>query len=77
MALLDLFQALPERGELRVAEVSTEPRDDFDLDFPIQTILIPGTNMVITGCKDDSLYVMDRNNMGKYDPLKNKVLQTK
>ncbi|MEO6961306.1 MAG: discoidin domain-containing protein [Puia sp.] len=51
--------------------------NDFDLDFPIQTILIPGTNMVITGCKDDSLYVMDRNNMGKYDPLKNKVLQTK
>ncbi|MFI5193913.1 MAG: discoidin domain-containing protein [Chitinophagales bacterium] len=51
--------------------------NELDLDFPIQTILIPNTNMVITGCKDDSLYVMDRTNLGGYDPFQNRVLQTK
>jgi F5/8 type C domain-containing protein/type IX secretion system substrate protein/fibronectin type III domain protein len=47
-----------------------------DLDFPIQTMLIPNTNMVLTGCKDNNLYVMDRTNMGLFNSTSNNVLQT-
>ncbi|MBS1947329.1 MAG: discoidin domain-containing protein [Bacteroidetes bacterium] len=47
-----------------------------DLDFPIQTMLIPNTNMIMTGCKDGFLYVMDKNNLGGYNGASNNVLQT-
>lgn len=47
-----------------------------DLDFPIQTMLIPNTNMVLTGCKDNNLYVMDKTNLGLYNSTSNNVLQT-
>jgi hypothetical protein len=37
-----------------------------DLDMPIQTMLIPNTNLLITGIKDGNLYVMDRRSLGGY-----------
>jgi hypothetical protein len=50
--------------------------NDDDLDFPIQMMILPNTNLVMTGCKDDSLYIFDRNNLGGFDPVKNNVKQT-
>jgi len=50
--------------------------NDFDLDFGMQAMLIPNTNVVLTGLKDSKLYVMDRNNMGGFNASSNNVLQT-
>ncbi|PWT75284.1 MAG: hypothetical protein C5B59_09280 [Bacteroidetes bacterium] len=50
--------------------------NDADLDFPIQTMIIPNTNLVVTACKNDTLYVMDRvNGMGGFHTTFNNVLQ--
>src|SRR5450755_25385 len=49
--------------------------NDADLDFPMQVMLLPGTNLLMAGNKDDSIYVMDRTNLGGFDPNKNNVLQ--
>jgi len=49
--------------------------NDADKDFPIQVMLLPGTNLALTGCKDDSLYIFDRNNLTGFDPAKNNVKQ--
>jgi hypothetical protein len=51
-------------------------KNDADLDFSVQTLLIPNTNTLLTACKDDSLYLMDTTNLGGFDTTKNKVLQT-
>ncbi len=37
-----------------------------DLDMPIQMLLFPNTNYVITGIKNSNLYLMDRTTMGGY-----------
>ncbi|MBS1609393.1 MAG: discoidin domain-containing protein [Bacteroidetes bacterium] len=48
-----------------------------DLDFGVsQMLLIPGTNRVITSCKDGKIYLMDRDNMGGYNSANNNVVQT-
>src|ERR1022692_1668785 len=39
-------------------------------------MLLPNTHMLITGCKDDSLYLMDTTNLGGFDTISNNVLQT-
>ena len=39
-------------------------------------LLIPNTHRVLTGCKDGNLYLLDRDNMGGYDPAVNHVAQT-
>ncbi len=51
-------------------------KNEIDEDFPIQIMLLPGTHMLVTGCKDDSLYVMDTTNLGGYSTTHNSVLQT-
>jgi hypothetical protein len=50
--------------------------NDADKDFPIQVMLLPNTNLLLTGNKDDSLYILDRTNLGGFDPKKNNVKQT-
>lgn len=48
-----------------------------DLDFGVtQMMLMPGTNRVVTSCKDGHIYVMNRNNMGGYSATKNNVVQS-
>jgi hypothetical protein len=48
-----------------------------DLDFGVsQMLLIPGTNRVMTSCKDGRLYLMNRDNMGGYSASANNVVQT-
>jgi len=51
-------------------------KNENDLDFPIEVMLIPNTHMLLTGNKDDSLYLMDTTNLGGYSPNSNNVLQT-
>ena len=46
-----------------------------DWDFPIQTMLIPNTNHLLTGCKDQNLYILDTVNLGGYNSSTNNVLQ--
>ncbi len=50
--------------------------NDADQDFPMQVMLLPNTNLAMTGCKDDSLFILDRTNLGGFDPLRNDVVQT-
>ncbi len=48
-----------------------------DRDFGVAgMLLIPNSNRVLTGCKDGNLYLLDRDNMGGYDPAVNHVAQT-
>jgi hypothetical protein len=47
-----------------------------DKDFPIQMMLLPNTNLAMTGCKDGNIYVMDKTNLGGFDTVKNNNLQT-
>lgn len=47
-----------------------------DLDFPIQVMLLPSTSIAFTGLKDGNLFLMDRSNLGGFDPNANHVLQT-
>ncbi|MGC4037047.1 MAG: discoidin domain-containing protein [Chitinophagaceae bacterium] len=49
--------------------------NDFDADFPIQTLLIPNTNLLLTGCKDAALYLMNKDNLGGFNTTTNNVLQ--
>jgi F5/8 type C domain/Fibronectin type III domain len=47
-----------------------------DLDLGVTGImLIPGTDRAFTGSKDGKLYLVDRNNMGGFDPTADRVLQ--
>ncbi len=51
--------------------------ENADLDFgATQVLLMPNTNLAITGCKDGNIYVMDRDNMGGINLTKNNVVQT-
>jgi hypothetical protein len=48
-----------------------------DLDFGVaEMMLIPNTALVITACKDGKVFVMNRDSMGGYNAVANKVLQT-
>jgi hypothetical protein len=49
--------------------------NDADLDFPIQTMLLPNTTSVMTGCKDGNIYVMTRGSLGGYSSSGNNNLQ--
>jgi hypothetical protein len=51
-------------------------KNEADLDFSVQTLLLPNTHMLLTACKDDSLYLMDTTSLGGFSSTSNKVLQT-
>jgi F5/8 type C domain/Secretion system C-terminal sorting domain len=40
--------------------------NDADKDFPMQVMLLPNTNLAMTGCKDDSLYIFNKNSLGGF-----------
>jgi hypothetical protein len=46
-----------------------------DLDFGSQVMIVPGSNMLVTGCKDSYMYVMDKTNLGGYNTTANAILQ--
>lgn len=47
-----------------------------DHDFGVsQALLIPNTDMVMTGCKNDSIYVTLRDTMGGFNATSNQVIQ--
>ena len=46
-----------------------------DLDFASQAMLIPNTNLLMTGCKNDTLYIFDRNNLTHFNAGGNTNLQ--
>jgi hypothetical protein len=50
--------------------------NDADKDFPMQVMLLPGTNLAMTGNKDDSIYIMDQTNLGGFSATKNNVVQS-
>ena len=51
--------------------------DAADLDFgSVQVMLIPNTQMAVTGSKEGKIYLLDRDNMGGYLPTSNNVLQS-
>jgi hypothetical protein len=51
--------------------------DNNDLDYGVMgTFLLPGTNDYLTGCKDGSLYLLNKDNMGGFSATGNLVLQT-
>ena len=49
--------------------------DDADLDFGIQTLLIPGTNMLMTGVKGKFIYVLDQTHLGGYNASVDSAIQ--
>ncbi|MHA4811030.1 discoidin domain-containing protein [Flavitalea flava] len=51
--------------------------ENSDLDFGVtEMLLIPNTTQVFTGCKDGTLYLANRDNMGGFNAGSNNVLQT-
>jgi hypothetical protein len=50
--------------------------NDADKDFPTQVMLIPNTQLAMTGCKDDTLYIMNKTNLGGFSATRNNVVQT-
>lgn len=50
--------------------------NDADKDFPTQVMLIPNTQLAMTGCKDNFLYIMNRTNLGGFSAVSNNVVQT-
>ena len=71
----------PENSTLTVQSFFTpnniDELEQSDLDFGVTEImLIPGTTMAITACKDGNIYVLDRDNMGGYHADANRPLQT-
>jgi hypothetical protein len=46
-----------------------------DLDFGTQVMLVPGSNILVAGCKDYNLYTFDKTNLGGYDSNANHNLQ--
>ncbi len=40
--------------------------NDGDLDFSAQTLLVPNSNMLLTGCKSFNIYVLDKTNLGGF-----------
>ncbi|GAA4317126.1 hypothetical protein GCM10023149_14520 [Mucilaginibacter gynuensis] len=71
----------PENGTLTVKSFFTPNNIDeleaTDLDFGVtEVMLIPGTKVAMTACKDGKIYVLDRDNMGGYNADRNNPLQT-
>ncbi|SDD73336.1 Por secretion system C-terminal sorting domain-containing protein [Mucilaginibacter pineti] len=71
----------PENSTLTVKSFFTpnniDELEQSDLDFGVTEImLIPGTTMAMTACKDGKVYVLDRDNMGGYHADANRPLQT-
>ena len=50
--------------------------NDADKDFPTQVMLIPNTQLAMTGCKDNMLYIMSKTNLGGFNATTNNVVQT-
>ena len=51
--------------------------DAGDIDFgPIQVLMIPNTNLALTGCKNGNLFLVDKDNMGGLGGTTNNNLQT-
>ncbi len=46
-----------------------------DLDFGTQVLIVPNTNLLVTGCKDAFMYVLDKTNLGKFNTTANDILQ--
>lgn len=65
---------------LRVASYFTpdnyELLNDYDLDYGgMGSLLIPNTPLFVTAAKDGNVYVLDRDDMGGYQPAANQVRQ--
>ena len=76
-----LLKLVPSGNGLTVADFFTPDNyavlEGVDLDFGSpQTMLIPGTNRVLTGCKDGHLYLADVNHLGGFNANSNNVAQT-
>lgn len=81
----------PDRGEslLKLSQGSDSlnvegfftPQDygwlnNYDLDFGVtEALLIPHTRLLLAGCKNDSLYLCNRDSLGGLDPSGNQVIQ--
>jgi F5/8 type C domain/Secretion system C-terminal sorting domain len=50
--------------------------NDADKDFGTQVMLIPNSNLAMTGCKDANLYIMNQANLGGYNAASNNIVQT-
>ncbi len=51
--------------------------ENADLDFGTsEVMLLPDTKLAITGCKDGNIYVLNRDNMGRFNAAANQVVQT-
>jgi hypothetical protein len=50
--------------------------NDADLDFPTQVLLVPNTNLAITGVKNGILYVMNKTGLGGFSGTQNNIIQT-
>jgi F5/8 type C domain/Secretion system C-terminal sorting domain/Fibronectin type III domain len=46
-----------------------------DYDFGCQILLVPNSKLMLAGCKDGNIYVLDQTNMGGYNPTTDKILQ--
>jgi hypothetical protein len=46
-----------------------------DQDFGSQVLLVPGTKLLVTGCKDYNMYVLNKTNLGKFNSGANNILQ--
>lgn len=53
-----------------------EMNDNGDDFAPANLMLVPGTNLIITGSKDGSVYVLDKNNLGQFHADSNYVHQS-
>jgi outer membrane protein assembly factor BamB len=51
--------------------------DSFDLDFgSLGSLLVPNSNYFFTGCKNGNLYLLDKDNLGGFNPLSDQVHQS-
>ncbi len=51
--------------------------EDADLDLgSSEVMLVPNTNLALTGCKDGNIYVLNRDNMGGFNATTNQAVQT-
>ncbi len=46
-----------------------------DLDFGTQVMLVPGSQLLVAGCKDFNIYTFDKTNLGGFNTTVNKNLQ--
>ena len=70
----------PSGTTLQVASYFTpynyQMQNDYDLDYgTMGSLLIPSSNYFLTGGKDGSLYLLDKDNMGGFAPASNLIQQ--